>query len=652
MNVDARLSATRDPGSGALRSQGNIDVASIRALVDQVSADSIAIPDLTLEYEAFADLQGDSLVLQELQARVGDVPLSGSGTVHGLVGARTIDLTLESEEVDVARIVASLPADAQPTEVDASGVARLSLKVGGRIGQGSMPEIVGSVDLDQVAVEYGDLGRIVSNGSGKIHFDTASLSVSPFEADVLGRRIELELDIRDFETLFLDGHLRGSFDLARLSQLQDDPQPMEGDVAVDIDFSGRAKDLTSLRFTGPVRLSKVSYQSESLAVPVQIASASLRLTGTGLEADAIPVRLGESDLTLSLTSRSVIVFALSGGEEDYLPFVEFSARSNRLDVSELTVDDAGFGYGDLAAARLAGRTLDGLRPEDIARERYAGLALPPMNASGHVEIAELINPPTVARNVAFDLNMDNGVLEIRELSGSVYGGQVAGGVVLDFSSGQPPFTMRYNFSLSAAQASDFLQNWTRLGSATSGLVDIDVSGESAVDESLLPAPDALDASGQATFREGRFQDFGIATALANQLRLDPNRMSGFQDFGGAFRIENGAFLVDDWAFAGRDLSGVVKGAAGLGGSLDLQLALEVSPSTLQNAGLVQGAGGLGDIVSQLAGDDEAIQVAIGVGGTMTNPALELDTEALQAELAARLEDAGKGLLDRLLKKKN
>jgi hypothetical protein len=296
--------------------------------------------------------------------------------------------------------------------------------------------------------------------------------------------------------------------------------------------------------------------------------------------------------------------------------------------------------------------LDGLRPEDIARERYAGLALPPMNASGHVEIAELINPPTVARNVAFDLNMDNGVLEIRELSGSVYGGQVAGGVVLDFSSGQPPFTMRYNFSLSAAQASDFLQNWTRLGSATSGLVDIDVSGESAVDESLLPAPDALDASGQATFREGRFQDFGIATALANQLRLDPNRMSGFQDFGGAFRIENGAFLVDDWAFAGRDLSGVVKGAAGLGGSLDLQLALEVSPSTLQNAGLVQGAGGLGDIVSQLAGDDEAIQVAIGVGGTMTNPALELDTEALQAELAARLEDAGKGLLDRLLKKKN
>jgi hypothetical protein len=274
-----------------------------------------------------------------------------------------------------------------------------------------------------------------------------------------------------------------------------------------------------------------------------------------------------------------------------------------------------------------------------------------MNASGHVEIAELVNPPTVARDVSFDLAMDNGVLEIRDLSGSVYGGRVAGGVVLDFSSGQPPFTMQYNFSLSAAQAGDFLQHWTRLGSATSGIVDFDITGTSTVDESLLPAPDALDASGQATFREGRFQDFGISTALANQLRLDPSHMSGFQDFGGAFRIENGAFLVDDWAFAGSDLNGVVKGSAGLGGSLDLQLALEVPPSTLQKAGLVQGASGLSDLVNQLAGDDEAIQVSIGVGGTMANPALALDTEALQAELAARLEDAGKGLLDRLLKKK-
>ncbi len=650
MQVDGRLSSTRDPGSGALRSQGSIDVGSLRALVAGLGEDSLSIPDLTLQYEAVVDLGGDSIWFQSLQARVGDVQLAGSGAIRGPTGARTIDFTLESGEVDIGEVLASLPVEMRPDDLNASGVALLSLRATGPAGQGSLPAIDGSVQLDQISVEYGGMGRVVSNGSGEIDFDLSSLSLSSFEAEVLDRRFGLELDVTDFETLLLEGHVRGSIDLARVAELRDDPQPMEGELAVDLDFSGRAKEMTSLRFSGPVRLANVSYQSESLAVPAHIESAVLRLTGTGLEAEAIPVRLGQSDLRLSLNSRNVLLFALSGAEEDYLPFIEFSATSNRLDLSEL-VGDERFSYGELAAARLAGRRLDGRAPEEIARERYAGVTLPPMNGSGRVEIAELINPPTVARNVSFDVTLDNGVLEARELTGSVYGGRVAGGVVLDFSNGKPPFTMRYNVSLSSAQAADFLQNWTRLGGAASGLVDFDISGASVVDESLLPAPDALDATGQATFREGRFQEFGLANALANQLRLDPNRMSGFRDFGGAFEIRDGAFVVEDWAFAGGDLTGAVSGSAGMGGSLALRLALEVPPSTLQKAGLVQGASGLGEIVSQLAGDDEAIQVAFGVGGTMSNPVLTLDAEALQAELASRLGDAGKGLLDRLLKKK-
>ena len=651
MGVDGHLSATRDPESGALRSDGVFDVVSIRALFDESGADSIAIPDLTVDYEAIVDLRGDSVALPLLEARVGEIPIAGSGTIRGLMGNRTIDLTLGSEDVDIAEIVGSLPSDLRPIDIDLSGSARLSLRANGRLGEGAIPEIDGSVELDGISIGYGELGRIVSDGSGVMDFDLASLSLAPFEAEVLGRRVELELDVSDFETLLIEGRLNGSFDLARIAELRENSQPMEGEAAVDLEFSGRGKDRTSLRLLGPIRLSKFSYQSESMAAPARIESASLRLTGTGLEADAIPVRIGDSDLTLSLTSRTVVLFALSGGKDDYLPFVEFIATSRRLDVGDLIVDTASVGYGGLVAARLAGRRLDGREPADIARERYADMALPPVNSSGHVEIAELINGPTVARDVSFDLAMDNGVLEIREVSGSVYGGRVAGGVVLDFSGGEPPFTMRYNFSLSAAQAGDFLQNWTRLGSATTGIVDFDIAGTSTVDESLLPAPDALSASGQATFREGRFQDFGLANALANQLRLDPSRMSGFQDFGGPFRIENGAFLVEDWAFSGSDLNGLLKGSAGLGGSLDLRLALEVPPSTLQKAGLVQGAGGLGDVIGQLAGGDEAIQVAFGVGGTMSNPALTLDTEALRAELAARLEDAGKSLLDRLLKKK-
>jgi hypothetical protein len=651
MQIAARLSAIREPGgSPALRSAGEIEVAKLRALIANLSGDSIAFPDLAIDYEALADLPGDSLVLTVLQVEVGQVPLSGSGIVRGLRGARTIDFALESGAVDIAELLAGLPAELRPADVAASGTARLALKATGPVGEGAVPQIDGSAQLDQVAADYGEYGRLLSKGVGQIKFDLSSLSLSPFEGEVMGRPFQLELEVTQFQDLVLSGRLSGSFDLATVERMRKGSRPMKGDVAIDLEFSGQAKDRASLRLTGPLRLSNVSLPFASLAVPAVVRSASLQLTGAGIRGEAIPIELGQSDLTLSMTSRNLVTFALSGDGTDYMPFIEFNARSRRFDMSEILTDTSKVGYGSLMTARLAGRRVGGRDPGEIARERYRDLALPPVNASGHVEIGEFLNPPTRARDVGFDVSINNGVLQVRDLRGQVYGGQVTGGLVLDFSSGQPPFALRYNLSLNAAQAANFLQRWTRLGPAVNGLMDFDISGSGTVDETLLPAPDAIDATGQATFRNGRFQDFGLAKSLANQFKVDSERLAGFQALGGAFAIERGSVLLDGWELNAPDLRAGISGSAGLGGSLDLKLALEVPPSTLRNAGLVQGTSGLGDLLGQLADDDRPIQLGVGVGGTMSNPTLQMDTEALQQELAKRLQGSGKSLLDRLLKK--
>jgi hypothetical protein len=70
-------------------------------------------------------------------------------------------------------------------------------------------------------------------------------------------------------------------------------------------------------------------------------------------------------------------------------------------------------------------------------------------------------------------------------------------------------------------------------------------------------------------------------------------------------------------------------------------------ATLQKAGLAGGS--LGDLLGQLAGSDQSIDVAVGIGGTMSSPVLQLDEQALQAELGRMLEGQGRGLLDRLLR---
>jgi hypothetical protein len=654
LNLDARLQAERVAGNErAMAGRGTIALSSIRTLAPDAGTDSAALPDLEIAYSLLLDLPGDSLALEEVEIAMGDVSAGGGGVVRGLLSERSIDFALESGDVDIADFLASLPAEMQPQDVGAAGRLSLSLAVQGPVGDGSKPRVNGTLQLNGVSASYGEYGGVLSDGSGELRFDLESASLPAFSGELLGKPFELGLTVSDFETRQVDGRLSGEVDLGRLAQLREGATPMEGAARFDLSFAGPGQQPERLRLSGPIELSGVSYQSESLAVPARIASATIRLTGSGVAADAIPVRLGESDLNISFDGPDLLSYALSRGASAATPHVEFAVTSRRLDMSEImATDTSGPGYSDLLTARLAGRQLEGRDPGELARERYAKTPpIPPISANGRVQIAELLNPPTRAQNISFNVVVRNGVLQVRDLAGGVYGGTMNGALTLDFSRGQPPFGLDYDLRLSGGQAGDFVQRWTRLGRAMSGIVDFNVSGSTTIDEGFLPAPDAIDARGSASFKGGRFQDFGLVNALAGQLKLDATRLSGFSDLGGPFEIAAGNFLVQDWNFAGTDLKGVVGGSAGLGGSLDLNLDLELPMETLRRAGLIEGGGGgvLGNLLGQLTGGDDAIQVAVGIGGTMSRPALELDSDALREELERRFGAAGRNLLQQLIK---
>ncbi len=564
---------------------------------------------------------------------------------------RSIDIALRSNDLDIAALLAGLPADMQPQSVRAAGRSRLSLTVVGPVGEGVKPQVDGTLQLEEVSASHGVYGELLTDASGEVRFDLGSLSLPALRGNLLGRPFELQLAVSDFETRHVDGRVSGEADLARLAELRDAAAPMAGTLRFDLGFTGPATRPAELRISGPVQLEGVSYQSSSLAVPARIASATIRLTGSGVVAQPIPVRLGASDLNIAFSSPNALLYALSGDHTEIIPRVEFSVTSRRLDLSEITAADTTRpGYSDLLTARLAGKQLEGRDPVELARERYTPPPIPPLEASGRVRITEFLNPPTRAENLSFDVAVRNGVLELRDVAGRLYGGALSGALALDLSGGQPPFALRYDLRLSGGQAGEFLQRWTRLGRALSGLIDFNISGTTAIDEVMLPTPDAINAAGRASFEQGRFLDFGLTNALARQFRLDTDKLSGFRQLGGAFRIEKGAFLVQDWGFDGRDLKGAVGGSAGLGGNLDLRVNLELPLETLQRAGLIESGGGvLGDLLGQLAGADQVIQVAVGIGGTMTSPTLGIDREALQEELAKRLEGQGRDLLRRLIK---
>jgi hypothetical protein len=636
-------------GAKAMDSRGTIELKSIRTLSPALGADSVALADITIDYQLFADLQGDSVALGDLQIVVGQLPLSGAGSVHRLKGERLLDFRIESGDVDIASLLSSLPEAlrAKLGSVDASGTARLSLQASGSLASEAGADIRGTLGLENVAAAHEAYGPLLAGGAGQLSFNPTSLSLPAFDAQLMGRPFHLELRVDDFQRLDARGAARGAVDLAKVAQLRGSETTPAGVASFDLAFAGPVREPGALRLTGPVRLTDVNYQSESLAVPAVISAATIRLTGDGISAEAIPVQLGGSDVTLSFNAPGMLGYALSKGAIESLPDAEFTVTSSRLDLSELMVEGDEIGYGALVSARLAGVQVDGRDPGELAAERYKLPPLPPVTARGQVRIDELLSPPNRVRNLSFRLRLRDGVLDVLNLSGRSYGGKLSGRMSLDLSSGQAPFPMTYDLQLEGANAAMLVQRWTRLGAPISGTTDFSIAGSAALDGTLLPTLDGLLANGTARFHEGRFENFVLTDALAQRLHLDARKLSGYQDFGGGFEIKDGKFLVQQWQLLSGDFSGSLGGSAGLGGSLDLALDLDVPVATLQKAGLAQG--GLADLLGQLAGSDQTLDVAVGIGGTMKSPVLQLDDEAIQQQLSNLLQGQGRDLLQRLFK---
>ena len=655
--LEAELRTERAPGAAdAVRGDGWIEVRSIRLTRRGRGVDGIAFPDGRLEFRGLlADTRGEYLEAEDLGIGLGGVRLAGSMSVRRAGGVRTLDLAVESDELDMADLLAALPVADRFADIGAAGRARLSLRAGGPVERGGKLWFTAEMTLEDLSLAYGGYGRAVTGASGSLRLSADSLLLPSLEGRLFGRPFRLGLTVFGFEDPIVDGRASASLDLARLSDLRERVPAVEGDVDLDLRFRGPAKRPEALEVTGPVTLTGVRYRSEALAVPAVIRRATLRLTGAGVSAEAIPIELGTSDLTLSFSAPGALRFALSGGRAA-APVVEFAVTSQRLDLSEVRAEtgEESAGYSELVTARLAGRKLDGRDPADIARDRYSLPTLPAAEAVGRVRIAYLLDPPTEARDVSFDVVLKDGVLQVRDVAGKLYGGSLTGSLSLDLRRAGDGLPLSYDLRLKRARAEEFLARWTRLGAAVSGAVDFQIGGATALDDALLPSIDMTHATGRAVFRDGAFGDFGISDALVRRLGLDASATSRFERLGGGFEIRNGAFLLDSWDFTSGGITGAITGRAGLGGMLDLDLALKVPPSMLERAGWAQGAGGLDGLLGALAGDDEAIDLAVGVGGTISNPILELDAEALRKTLERRLGDAGQDLLRRFLKprKKN
>ncbi|MFB6249574.1 MAG: AsmA-like C-terminal region-containing protein [Salinibacter sp.] len=689
LDFDARLRAR--PDGDALASDGTIDVQALRAVLPDVQNDTITVTDAQVTYDVRANLAAGRVVLSDLTVETAPATLTASGTVTRLATRPALDLTVETTEADLARIAAFAPAASrQLSELNPTGTLELTATVRGPLPDrtGAMDSLVvdGTGRLAGVGLDY--QGQpLLRNLQADLSFSGTAATVKGIRGQLLGRRLEGEVTIQNpLGDATVEGRLAGAAALSELSALVATEGANAASVAgiaeYNVRFNGPLDTPDAIRPSGQVRLVDVKYPYASFRHPIEVPSATVRLTGTGLSMDRFTIRSGEQTMALRATARNLFPVSTGLAETDPAMALDVTFTADRLDLVELyaEADTGDASYSQLFAATLSGSQVNGRSPEAVASELYGGTELPAYAVDGRVEIGTFLSDPQRIGDLAFDVRMRNRRLVVQNLSGTTYGGQLTGSITLDqsgsgtsaarprpgasglvASAGPAPLApsasaLDYDVQLTGAQAGAFLEDWTMLGRVVKGTLDLNIDGGSPLSAGFLPLADALTAEGTSIVVDGGLSlDLGVTKALVDRLGLGASALTSFQRFGGPFTIEDGTLKMGTWTLGGATQAELT-GALGLGGRVDVTLRMNLPVSALQDSkipGLVGGGdGALGGLVQKLAGSgagDATIPVRVAVGGTMREPTVEVvDKDAVRSALRQLVKEEGLGRLRNLL----
>lgn len=692
--VDGDFSASlEDRVPVAISSRGDLRIGSLRAMLPALRDDSLRVETFRLVYDGTLHTDADSLDFRSLEVDLDGVRLSGDGSL-AMAGERPrADFRFETGETDIEELRRLAPR-LDFGGLEPRGQVRASVRVRGELGGDDPLRIDGTGRLEALALAGPGDDEVVSGMGADLAFGGNSVRASALEGSLLGRTVRGEVTLLRGDPPRVRGRLAGEVDLERFSRMRirlaeaadvpdaDIPRPMSGTADVELAFRGPLGDgLSGLTFQGPMRLSGFGYETPALANPLRIPSGTLRLTGTGLEARDITLRVGDVALTLTADARNLLPLSRldrEGSGAGPRPLVEFRLESDRVQLDQILPGpeegDTGPTYSQVLKAHLSGEQVGGRRPDEIAGDRFPLPGLPTFDARGEVRVGELVNPPTRMEELAFRVDLGRGLLRVEEIRSGLYGGRLTGRVSAERGDDDRRSTVRYVMDLQGSDAAAFMDRWTKLEDALTGTLDISIDGRTFFDRTLLPVTDRSDAEGRLTVRDGSMEGMLPMQGVVRAIGASRDQIARFDSLGGPFRVREGRLELLDWRLYSRSgADGRMAGTVDFAGPLDLDMTLSVPLSMLQGSPLLNLTGGGQGLLSRLlggaAGEDDIIDVPLTVRGTMSDPAVTVDERVFAKELQKLLqqkgvgsdllrnlfggeeeeEEGGGGLLDRLLK---
>jgi len=604
---------------------------------------------MSLRHRIAYDMAADVATFEEGELMVQTIPLTLAGTMSDLQDSTMLDLTVGSDDVNIADLMSLVPGAyrEKAESVKGTGTAQIHIKIKGIAFRASRPDITGTIRATGASVQYADLPKPITNINITSDFHRSTkrqeFRIEKLTANLGDSPISMAMRVVDFEDPSMNLTAGGSLDLATVKEYYplEEGTELSGLMKADINLSGKVSNPEAMKAAGTIAFSNVSAKMPSSREPVRNLNGTVTFNNQVLDSRKLSMTLGRSDLSLAF--RLVHYLSLMS-EDEKAPRAraDLTLQSNQLFVDDIMSDGEGERGG-------AGTGTSG-EPDE-----KGGLPLPNVDMNLNANIGTLTMEKFVFNNVRGVMSIADGVIRMQSFSCNTFGGSVNAKGILNIQTPERPlFDMA--LGLNALQAGSLLGNFTSFGQRINGSMTMNTTLKGALDDTLGLIPAALDGRGDVAIKDGTLQGLKVNQSLASALNLPSLETVSFKDWTNAFSIEQGRLIIKDLKISALDADYVVNGSHGLDGTLDYKMTLFLPPSM---SAKISVGGFAGEAVNLFKDESGRLKFDFNVGGTNTDPKVQLDTGPAQRraeELAKqKLEQTLKGeagdMLDKLFKKK-
>lgn len=597
---------------------------------------------LGFDADVEADMGEKRFTFRDNELRLNGLTLRFSGDAGRAGEDVSLDVRFDAPDTDFAQVLSLVPTiwAHDFAALRTSGTVSVAGRVQGAWGETAFPAFGLQVRVDDGMFHYPDLPGSARDIAVDLSIDNPGSD--PDNTVVRLRRFHARLGDQPIDAAFtlrtpisdpdVDLSVKGTLDLADVARTVKlgNVEELTGVVAADAALHARLSDVDGARYDrvtarGSATVRDLTLRSADLPQSVAVEEARLELSPRRADLRSFRARIGGSDVRATGWLDNLLGFALrdealhGSATLESRRFVLDEWRSDdpelevipvppMLDLTlDATVDRLTFGRLELADARGRVRVAD----RRVTLEDFGGRTLGgEVGVSGYYETADPSKP-----TFGVDLTLDS--LDISNAAASI-------------------LTLRTLAPVAPYASGAFSAK-------------LDLSG--ALGHDMTPLFDALGGKGSLLTSSIVLQGFPPLEKLADVLKVPQLGNPTLDALRSSIEIRDGRLNVRPFHVGVGSFGMTVAGSNGVDQSLDYTLALALPRSALgtgaQNViqSLVSRAGKAG--VDLQAAD--SIRVDVGVGGTVTAPAIRTDFAGAVASTGKGVEQAaGRAVRERVV----